>query len=383
MKKILACFLSFVMMLSLTGCGIYYNGDFAFNADEEPKASVKQLLPRHLTFEGETIDLKEESNADLQKEIAKLKTYGLEVEEVTEFVDGEEHFGFVSSGTIKKMMLAKTTSGEFGFATELNFLYNMSIDGEYFTIPIDEFPADESGFTIVQFTFDVAGELVEHKNAKADGNKAIVEIKDKFSPVKLKWRVNQDFIERNTPYMPLPNLKQVKAVSASYNSIKLTWENIPNETAYSVYYSANKNGTYTKLASVTTNNYTAKNKTTGKTYYFKVIPNKTLASTGNNLNNAKIVSCKPIPSTPIVTVKKKTKTSIKTTWKAVSGATGYQVFIKKGNGAYKLAKTTKSKSFTKTKLAKKKTYYIKVRAYRTVSGTKVPSNYSSGKKVKL
>ena len=73
-------------------------------------------------------------------------------------------------------------------------------------------------------------------------------------------------------------------------------------------------------------------------------------------------------------------------WKKTAGATGYKVYrsTKKSSG-YKLVKTVKSSkttSFRNTKLAKKKTYYYKVKAYRTVDGRNVYSPYSSIVKVK-
>ncbi|MBR1752189.1 MAG: hypothetical protein IJ740_15210 [Ruminococcus sp.] len=83
----------------------------------------------------------------------------------------------------------------------------------------------------------------------------------------------------------------------------------------------------------------------------------------------------------------KTK-QLKVTYKKVSGVTGYQVtystskkFTKATTktatvkGAAKLSKTVKS-------LKKGKTYYVKVRSYKTVSGTKYYSTYSAVKKVK-
>ncbi|MBR1749647.1 MAG: hypothetical protein IJ740_02015 [Ruminococcus sp.] len=91
------------------------------------------------------------------------------------------------------------------------------------------------------------------------------------------------------------------------------------------------------------------------------------------------------------TVKKltspKTK-QLKVTYKKVSGVTGYQVtystskkFTKSTTktatikGVSKLSKTVKS-------LKKGKTYYVKVRTYKTVSGTKYYSAYTAVKKIK-
>ena len=84
----------------------------------------------------------------------------------------------------------------------------------------------------------------------------------------------------------------------------------------------------------------------------------------------------------------KTK-QLKVTYKKVSGVTGYQVtystskkFTKSTTktatvkGVSKLSKTVKS-------LKKGKTYYVKVRTYKTVGGTKYYSSYTSAKKIKI
>ena len=52
------------------------------------------------------------------------------------------------------------------------------------------------------------------------------------------------------------------------------------------------------------------------------------------------------------------------------------------NGKYKKVKTVKSVSttkYTKSSLKKGKTYYFKVRSYKTVNGEKVYSEYSDVK----
>ncbi len=74
-------------------------------------------------------------------------------------------------------------------------------------------------------------------------------------------------------------------------------------------------------------------------------------------------------------------------WKKVSGASGYEVYrATSKTGKYIKVKTLTSgntTSYTNTKLASKKGYYYKVRAYRTVNGNKVYSSYSSIKYVKI
>lgn len=71
----------------------------------------------------------------------------------------------------------------------------------------------------------------------------------------------------------------------------------------------------------------------------------------------------------------------------MSGATGYEVFMstKKSKGYTRIKNITKGKTvtYTKKKLTKKKTYYFKIRAYKTVKGIKVYSSYSKIVAVKI
>ena len=72
--------------------------------------------------------------------------------------------------------------------------------------------------------------------------------------------------------------------------------------------------------------------------------------------------------------------SIKLTWKKTSGAKGYKVYRStKKNGRYKLIKTTKKIFFKNTGLTSNKSYYYKVKAYKTVKN----KTYTSKKYSKI
>ncbi|MBR5438432.1 MAG: hypothetical protein IKV21_05875, partial [Clostridia bacterium] len=77
------------------------------------------------------------------------------------------------------------------------------------------------------------------------------------------------------------------------------------------------------------------------------------------------------------------------TWKTVSGATGYEVAYstskKFTSKTTKKVKVNDAKTVKKTikKLSKGKTYYVKVRAYKTVNKKPVYGAYSSVKSIKV
>ena len=80
------------------------------------------------------------------------------------------------------------------------------------------------------------------------------------------------------------------------------------------------------------------------------------------------------------------KKKITVTWKKADGAKGYEVLISKNKKGTKAAKTyTVKKNAAKKviKKLKKGTYYVKVRAYKTIQGNTVYGKYSKVKKVKV
>ena len=98
-------------------------------------------------------------------------------------------------------------------------------------------------------------------------------------------------------------------------------------------------------------------------------------------NNAKMTSLTKIKG---VVAKNQKKCKVKVTWKKVSNSLGYQIqyaINKKFKKAKK--KTVKSTSVTLRKLKKKKTYFIRIRAYKMNDKKKVYGKWSLVKKVKV
>ncbi|ALC89284.1 hypothetical protein AM500_05405 [Bacillus sp. FJAT-18017] len=176
-----------------------------------------------------------------------------------------------------------------------------------------------------------------------------------------------------------------KAASASYNSIKTSWSAVSGASGYEIYRSTSKTGTYSLVKSTTATTFTNTSLSTNKTYYYKVRAYRMVGTKKIYSNFSTIVSAKPVPSIPAnFKAAKYSSTSIKTSWSAVTGANGYQVYrATSKTGTYTLVKTTTSTSFTNTSLKTGKTYYYKVRAYRNVGSTKVYSGYTSILGVKL
>lgn len=183
----------------------------------------------------------------------------------------------------------------------------------------------------------------------------------------------------------------VKAESTSYTTAKITWKKLNGVTGYKVYRATSKKGKYKLVKTIkkaSTDSMTDKKLTTGKTYYYKVLPYQKAGKNTINGSDSAIVKAKIVPSEPIlVSVKNSAAKKAVIKWKKVSGASGYEIYrATSKNGKYKKVKViTKGKtvSYTDSKLAKGKSYYYKIRAYRTVKGKKVYSSYSDVKEIKI
>ena len=196
-------------------------------------------------------------------------------------------------------------------------------------------------------------------------------------------------IDSSNQQSPTLSKPTVKVSSNSYNSNKLSWNKVTGSSGYEVLRATSKTGTYKSVKTITsgsTVSYTDTKLATGKTYYYKVRAYRTVDKKRVYSSYSSIVSAKPVLKTPSV---KLTSGSKKATikWEKISGASGYEVYrATSKSGKYSKIKTiTKNStvSYVNSSLTKNKTYYYKVRAYRTVNGKKIYSSYSVAKSVKV
>jgi len=171
----------------------------------------------------------------------------------------------------------------------------------------------------------------------------------------------------------------IKAIKKNYNTITISWIEASGANGYKIYRSTTSTGTYTLLniEAVKGTSYVDTGLSTGTRYYYKVIACQSVNGTSSEYSA--FVSAKPTLTVPTkLKVKKATKTSVKVKWKAVAGASGYKVYrATSAKGAYKAVASVKSRSYTNRKLKKGKTYYYKVKAYRTVNKVKVYGGVST------
>lgn len=184
----------------------------------------------------------------------------------------------------------------------------------------------------------------------------------------------------------------VKITAASSTSQKISWNKVSNASGYYLYKSTTKNGKYT-ASKITNPNTTFITKTgldCGKTYYYYVVAYKTISGKSYPIYSSKssVASKKVIPVAP-KPVLSTTKKTVTVKFSKVANVSGYEIVrAQSKNGSYKKVKTITNNSastivFKNSSLKSGKTYYYKVRAYKTVNGKKVYSDYSAVKSIKV
>lgn len=178
--------------------------------------------------------------------------------------------------------------------------------------------------------------------------------------------------------------------SSGNNYVKLSWLPAQNATGYYIYiYSTNKK-TYRVYATADGGNTTSV-KLSGlkpnKSYKFKIKPYRAYNGTAYKGSASAAVSVKTKNNVVTLSSAKSSKTKrIAVRWQKVSGVTGYEVMWSTSGNFKKnfLSVRVKgaSKKSTTLKTAKsKKTYYVRVRAYKTSKGK--TTYYPWSKTIKL
>lgn len=186
-------------------------------------------------------------------------------------------------------------------------------------------------------------------------------------------------VSKSAAVKPVPSAPaNLKASSLAYNSIKLSWSQVAGANGYIVYRYNPAQKTYESIKTLKTTVFINTGLTTGKFYYFKARAYRTAGGKNIFSTMSGSVNAKPVPAAPGSVSAAASNTSVKISWSAVSGATGYVVYrYNASNKSYDRVKVTRSTNFVNTSLVSGSTYYYKVCAYRTVGGTAVYGKFSA------
>ena len=148
--------------------------------------------------------------------------------------------------------------------------------------------------------------------------------------------------------------------SASSGKPQLTWKAVSGAVSYKVYRATAKNGAYTVINTTKALTYTNTGAALGTTYYYKV---EALNAAGKSIGFSAIVEGKVAPVLAVGYSSVSGKPQL--TWKAVPGATEYQVYRStQQNSGYSKINTTTATSYVNTGAKAGTTYYYRIVAVK-------------------
>lgn len=178
-------------------------------------------------------------------------------------------------------------------------------------------------------------------------------------------------------------VKNVKGVSSTTDSIKLTWDKITGVTGYNVYKYNKSDKKYTLLGSTSSNSYTVKKLGANSGYVFAV---KSYIANGDKINESKAYSSlaeyATCPTSTTLEFDKSTQTGTRLTvkWAEKKSVTGYELSFKASDSSTwtktKISNTTQT-SYTVNSLSPLTKYNFRIRTYTVRSYKTFYSPYSS------
>ncbi|MCD8054424.1 MAG: leucine-rich repeat protein [Lachnospiraceae bacterium] len=182
------------------------------------------------------------------------------------------------------------------------------------------------------------------------------------------------------------NKATISSLTNTSKGITVKWKKVTGASGYYIYRKTS-GGKYKKIATVTggstvTYTDTAVKSKNGTTYIYAV-----RAYSGSSLGSYTGKTVVRLTGVSISSLKNAKTKKITVKWSKNSKATGYQIQYSTSS-SFSSKKTVKVKGYknvskTISSLTKGKKYYVRVRAYRTVSGTTYYSAWSSKKSVKI
>ena len=176
----------------------------------------------------------------------------------------------------------------------------------------------------------------------------------------------------------------LSGTSNSSAGIVFKWKKAASASGYKIYRRTGNSKKWVNIATVSGSNtlvYTDGSVKAGTTYTYTVRAYKGSALSAYNKNGSRIVRL-----TAPVQYKPSSKASGKLTvrWKKAAGASGYQIQYA-ASRSMRGARTVSTSAMTRTLSGLKKgsTYYVRIRAYKKVSGKTYYSTWSSVKNAKI
>lgn len=243
-----------------------------------------------------------------------------------------------------------------------------------------------SAFNLSDYTEASAASLkVAVNGAKAVINNALAREQDvKNAEKALTQAMDQLIPKDNQEKAAIQALKMnVKATLSSYKTIKLTWKKVSGVDGYQVQRRSGSKWVTVKDLKNTYSSFDFTKTSLGSTYTLRVLGYKTFPD-GRAYTQGNTVTKKAIPQKAVVTSTNSSSTSIKLSWKKISGVNGYEVLQKDGSRWKKLydTKSAKKTSYLVKNLTPGKKYTFAVKAYKKNSHKKKVYGEYTAQKIK-
>ncbi|MCC8075959.1 MAG: MBG domain-containing protein [Clostridiales bacterium] len=177
------------------------------------------------------------------------------------------------------------------------------------------------------------------------------------------------------------NKTTISSLTNTSSGVTVTWSKVTGASGYYIYRNNTKVKTITSGSTVSY--IDTKAKTNGTKYQYKIYAY--YGSTKSAVSATKTTYYVSTPTISSLTNSASKKMTVK--WGKNTKATGYQIQYSTSSSfsSYKTVTVSSYSTVSKTisSLTKNKKYYVRVRAYKTVSGTKYYSAWSSTKNVKI
>ena len=168
---------------------------------------------------------------------------------------------------------------------------------------------------------------------------------------------------------PKPTLSRPTAkLATAWNSVTISWKRVANAQSYIIYRQTGS-GRYTKLKTLNSRTFSYKDTKVlvGTKYTYRVRACRKVGSSYIYSAYARAVSATPTLSRPALTLKTTTRRQT-ISWRRISGASGYLLYQKTGNGSFKRIKKLSSRTTTYTVSTRRGTVYsYKLLPYRVVN----------------
>ena len=230
-----------------------------------------------------------------------------------------------------------------------------------------------SGGTYEKYT-TTTGTSVTHTGAKV-GKTYYYKVKAIYNA---NSYANSAFTKELNMTCDLPQPVNVKiTTSESTGKPQVSWDKVSEADKYEIWRATSKDGTYSRMYTVTGTSYTNTSAQAGKTYYYKVKAVYSANSYATSAYSAAVnITCDLAQPTNVKVSAVASTGKPKVSWDKVEGADKYEVWRKIGSdGTYEKYTTTTGTTTTHTGAKVGKTYYYKVKAIYSAN-TAANSAYS-------